>query len=151
MSNRSHLVHQTRKRLALARYERRLAEDKKNSPRKRAKNPVEASLLRKIAHLENRIQSLLASREKLDFYDSAPWQQLRYEVLKRSNGCCELCGASKHTGAIIQVDHIKPRSKFPQLELDPGNLQVLCRPCNMGKSNTDQIDWRTPALRVVQR
>ena len=42
----------------------------------------------------------------------------------------------------IVVDHIKPRSRFPGLELDPDNLQILCSDCNMGKSNDDCTDFR---------
>ena len=42
----------------------------------------------------------------------------------------------------LHVDHIKPRSKHPELELDINNLQILCKDCNLGKSNTDSIDYR---------
>lgn len=86
---------------------------------------------------------------KHDFYDSPAWQRLRYDALRRANGCCELCGMSKADGVIIQVDHIKPRSLFPHLELEPSNLQVLCKPCNLGKSNRDATDWRKPVLKVI--
>jgi hypothetical protein len=81
-----------------------------------------------------------ANKPKVNFYESREWQNLRYEVLRKSKGCCELCG-DKNT---LQVDHIKPRSKYPELELDISNLQVLCRPCNMGKGARDETDWRAP-------
>jgi 5-methylcytosine-specific restriction endonuclease McrA len=42
----------------------------------------------------------------------------------------------------MHVDHIKPRSKYPALELAEDNLQVLCELCNIGKSNTNETDWR---------
>ena len=76
-----------------------------------------------------------------DFYSSQAWRSVRYEALKRSNGCCSLCGAppGRHQ---LHVDHIAPRSKYPHLALDILNLQVLCRDCNLGKSNKDSIDWR---------
>lgn len=51
------------------------------------------------------------------------------------------CGDVNKT---IHVDHIKPRSKFPELSLVQSNLQILCADCNLGKSNKDQTDWRTP-------
>jgi 5-methylcytosine-specific restriction endonuclease McrA len=44
----------------------------------------------------------------------------------------------------MHVDHIKPRSRFPHLELSLDNLQVLCAACNVGKGNRDEIDWRKP-------
>ena len=42
----------------------------------------------------------------------------------------------------IHVDHIRPRSKFPKLELDFDNLQVLCKSCNKEKSNLHSTDYR---------
>lgn len=107
-----------------------------------------ADAKREISRLET-IIAKIQSWSKHDFYDSPEWYKVRYEALSRTNGECECCGASKASGAIIQVDHIKPRSKFPHLELDPTNLQVLCKPCNLGKSNRDNIDWRKPVLKVV--
>jgi len=73
-----------------------------------------------------------------DFYESQEWKRVRYLALKKNNGRCECCGS---TGP-LQVDHIKPRSLHPALELDLNNLQVLCADCNQGKSNIDDTDWR---------
>lgn len=77
-----------------------------------------------------------------DFYMSPAWRSMRYEALRLNDGRCELCGASKHDGVSLHVDHIMPRSKWPRLELELSNLQVLCVDCNMGKSNRDNTDWR---------
>ena len=74
------------------------------------------------------------------FYDTQEWQALRYKAYKRYGKTCHCCGA---TNTELHVDHIKPRSKYPHLELDIDNLQILCRACNLGKGNTDAIDWRT--------
>lgn len=76
------------------------------------------------------------------FYDSDEWRRVRYEALRLHGGKCCLCGVTAHQGAELHVDHIKPRSLFPELELDVNNLQVLCRDCNLGKSNLDDTDWR---------
>ena len=64
---------------------------------------------------------------------------LRYEVLKRSGGRCELCGVS-HEEVRLDVDHIVPRSKGGSN--DESNLQVLCRTCNSQKNNKDDTDFR---------
>jgi hypothetical protein len=81
-----------------------------------------------------------------DFFDSNAWQRLRFEVLAESEGCCVLCGRSyREHGVAIEVDHIKPRSRFPALALVKDNLQVMCFDCNRGKSNRDTTDWRTGA------
>lgn len=87
--------------------------------------------------------------QRYDFYTSRPWLELRYRVLAVNDGCCELCGRSKHEGVILHVDHIKPRSKHPELALSFNNMQVLCAACNYGKSNKDDTDWRSPRLAVL--
>ena len=66
----------------------------------------------------------------------------RFEALKKSNGRCVLCGSPPGEYS-LHVDHIRPRSLYPEGELDPKNLQVLCRDCNLGKMNRDQTDWRS--------
>jgi 5-methylcytosine-specific restriction endonuclease McrA len=83
------------------------------------------------------------SRISKDFYASEEWRRLRYRALRESKGCCALCGRTQREhGVVLHVDHIKPRSRFPSLELDLSNLQILCEDCNLGKSNFDSIDWR---------
>lgn len=72
-----------------------------------------------------------------NFYRSRPWQDLRYRVLAVYRKCL-LCGTRNE----LQVDHIKPRSKYPELALTFENMQVLCRDCNMGKSNRAEHDFR---------
>lgn len=84
----------------------------------------------------------VAAPRAADFYASREWRVLRYRVLRRSNGRCACCGRSSADGIQIHVDHIQPRSKAPELALVEGNLQILCADCNMGKGNTDSIDWR---------
>lgn len=71
------------------------------------------------------------------FYKSSAWRKLRYSVLLDSNGLCVKCGRGAVDGVKIHVDHIKPRSKYPELALDPSNLRVLCEDCNLGKSDSD--------------
>lgn len=60
---------------------------------------------------------------------------LRYEVLKRDNFRCVLCGASPaiSLGCILHVDHIIPYSKGGKTVAE--NLRTLCEQCNLGKSN----------------
>lgn len=76
------------------------------------------------------------------FYESREWLDLRYRVLQKAGGSCKLCGCRATPENPIQVDHIKPRSLHPELQLAESNMQVLCRNCNQGKSNKDDTDWR---------
>ena len=78
-----------------------------------------------------------------NFFNSRAWKELRYKVLAKYGSTCMSCGRNPKIHNIsIQVDHIKPRIKYPNLELDEDNLQVLCADCNQGKSYTDETDWR---------
>lgn len=83
------------------------------------------------------------------FYESREWLDLRYRVLQKAGGSCKLCGCRATPDNPIQVDHIKPRSLHPELELAESNMQVLCQSCNKGKSNTDDTDWRWKASREL--
>lgn len=78
---------------------------------------------------------------KRSFYQSWEWKRLRYKILQEYDSVCMCCGATALQERIV-VDHIKPRSKYPELALDEDNLQVLCNSCNMGKSNDDETDHR---------
>lgn len=76
------------------------------------------------------------------FFASREWQELRYKALKLHGARCQCCGACRVDGKRMHVDHIKPRSRFPELELEISNLQILCEDCNLGKGAWDQTDWR---------
>lgn len=70
---------------------------------------------------------------KSDFYATREWREVRWKVLQKSDGRCTMCGMGRKDGAVLHVDHIKPRSKYKYLELEISNLQVLCADCNIGK------------------
>ncbi len=78
-----------------------------------------------------------------EFLMTYEWRKLRMEVIKDRGARCECCGATPRDGITINVDHIKPRRKYPELALEKSNLQVLCNPCNHGKGNWDETDWRS--------
>lgn len=80
--------------------------------------------------------------QKEDFYMTRTWLELRYKALKLNDGKCCCCGRGRKQKVVLHVDHIKPRSLYPSLQLDINNLQVLCEECNIGKSNKDFTDWR---------
>ncbi len=78
------------------------------------------------------------------FLSTYEWRRVRMMALKKYGARCQCCGASPADGAVMNVDHIKPRRIFPALALDVDNLQILCAPCNHGKGNWDMTDWREP-------
>ena len=64
---------------------------------------------------------------------------VRYEVLKRAQFHCELCGISADEKA-LEVDHILPRNAGGTDELL--NYQALCYSCNAMKRDRDDTDFR---------
>jgi hypothetical protein len=96
---------------------------------------------------EKSVKTYIAKHSKIDpasdaFLSSFEWKATRMMALKKYGPVCQCCGASPATGAVMHVDHIKPRKIFPNLALDVDNLQVLCGDCNAGKGNWDMTDWR---------
>lgn len=85
---------------------------------------------------EQRIDSL--KRADSGFYQTKEWIQLREKVFDKLGCRCLKCGSED----FLHIDHIKPRSLYPELELEIDNMQVLCRVCNIGKSNRNEIDYR---------
>jgi 5-methylcytosine-specific restriction endonuclease McrA len=69
-----------------------------------------------------------------------------------TRGSCERCGEKKD----LVGHHIKGVAEFPQLRMDPNNIQILCNPCHRavhqyrGKTRTDEgpavIVFRSPDL-----
>lgn len=87
-------------------------------------------------------QVIKCKKKVKDFYSTREWRELRADAfIKYGRHCC-LCGRGVEHGIVLHVDHIKPRSKYPHLELDLDNLQILCEDCNLGKSNRYEDDWR---------
>lgn len=64
---------------------------------------------------------------------------IRYEVLSRAKGRCELCGITNEQ-KMLEVDHIFPKSLGGKDDLS--NFQALCYSCNAAKRNTDDTDFR---------
>ena len=64
---------------------------------------------------------------------------IRYEVLKRAEFRCELCGISAEEKS-LEVDHIHPKSLGGKDDLF--NYQALCYSCNASKGNRDSTDFR---------
>lgn len=73
--------------------------------------------------------------------DTAQWRRLRRFVIDRDGGCCTVCGLD---GA-LQVHHIIPRWKRPDLIYDPNNCITLCFGCHKNE-HRPQLGPRARAL-----
>jgi hypothetical protein len=69
-----------------------------------------------------------------EFLDSPEWKALRADFFATAEKVCRKCGSTDE----LQVDHIKPKSKYPELALDKSNLQILCWPCNRTKAAREE-------------
>lgn len=106
-------------------------------------------LIKKAVKKKSRPKSRPQKKRRDNFLQSQEWARIRYEALKRSRGKCECCGRSSQDGAVMNVDHIEPRHKRPDLALTLSNLQILCSWCNQGKGGWDDTDWREPRLATL--
>lgn len=75
------------------------------------------------------------------FYKSKAWLDVRTLVFSVFGNRCLCCGSKEE----IQVDHVKPRSRHPELALKIINLQPLCKECNLLKG-VNTIDYRDENL-----
>jgi 5-methylcytosine-specific restriction endonuclease McrA len=76
------------------------------------------------------------------FLASTEWKELRHRVLTAYGWTCMCCGAIPKQRRFVNVDHIKPRKRYPELALDFENCQVLCHTCNKRKGNGPSVDYR---------
>lgn len=60
---------------------------------------------------------------------------MRFRVMRRDKFRCQICGKSAADGMEMQIDHKVPVIKGGLTTYD--NLQLLCEPCNRGKSDHD--------------
>ena len=65
------------------------------------------------------------------FYNSTDWRKIRAQAIATLENVCVMCGNVEN----LCVDHIYPRSKFPEKALEISNTQILCLRCNCLKGN----------------
>lgn len=111
------------------------------APSVREEAPTKESVLREaheiIEHERETDPAWLREAKRKQKYDWK-WAELRYAAFKLYGKKCMCCGSIER----LEVDHIKPKSKYPELKYEFDNLQILCKICNIGKSNKDETDWR---------
>ena len=78
---------------------------------------------------DEEIETIIKAQKEKERKKMTP--SLRYNILKRDNFKCCLCGRSAKDGVQLEVDHIIPIAKGGKTE--PSNLRTLCFDCNRGK------------------
>ena len=74
--------------------------------------------------------------------------ELRFDVFRRDNYRCKICGSSSDQGVQLHVDHVVPISKGGKSDFD--NLQTLCERCNIGKSNKSFTNEKSRTCKKCQ-
>ncbi|WP_430534459.1 HNH endonuclease [Listeria rocourtiae] len=80
---------------------------------------------------------MLSKQERIAFYKSKEWRNVREQVLKRDNFECQEC---KRQGRVstdkrLDVDHILELEYYPELALVLDNLETLDFECHNKKHN----------------
>ena len=75
------------------------------------------------------------------FYKTHEWRKFRYMFISCFGAKCMACGATPKQGAVIEVDHIRPRHLYPEIAFRPDNLQILCEDCHAGKGQGYTDSW----------
>jgi len=93
------------------------------------------ALSSRVNQIENHLCSQIETSKKIPSIESQKERAkvtngLRYDIMRRDNFHCVLCGATGKDDQLV-IDHIIPIAKGGKTELD--NLRTLCFSCNSGK------------------
>ena len=73
---------------------------------------------------------------------------LKRQLMKRQNNTCVYCGY-RRIASSMEIDHMNPVVRGGSN--DTGNLQVICRPCNLRKGIQTDDEFRSRYARLVPR
>lgn len=91
---------------------------------------------------ESRARMSRGKGEKNHHWSGGNWRYWKKQALIRDDYICQVCGFREVE--IMEVDHIKPKSKFPELIFTLDNLVTLCPNCHRRKTIRElksQIPW----------
>lgn len=88
------------------------------------------------------------NRESERIISSRKWGKFRLQIIERDNYHCQRClhkyGRIETTR--LEVHHIRPRSKYPELIFERTNVITLCKTCNISLGTRETLDfkWECP-------
>jgi hypothetical protein len=112
-----------------------LIEEKLAGPKREWENLVKRLVQLRTLDLA-RVRAQRAQEREL-FYSTREWRVLRDTVIREEGRHCGACGRIINKDVDVTVDHILPRSRYPDLAFRRDNLRVLCRNCNSAKGDRD--------------
>lgn len=87
-----------------------------------------------------------SNREKPRRFTGGKDKYCRREAKLRDDHTCQICGHREPE--IMEVDHIKPKSEFPELRFVLENLVTLCPNCHRRKTireHKSRVPWNKKA------
>lgn len=97
---------------------------------------------------EQRQQFKENNTDMIKLIKSTRWQKFRLRIINRDGGHCQRC-LHKYkvvNSKSLEVHHIKPRTKYPELMFEETNVVTLCKLCNtqIGTKETLDFAWTKP-------
>ena len=77
-------------------------------------------------------------------YGTPAWKAVRLAAKRRDGWKCIKCGS--RVG--LEVDHVQPRERRPDLALVLDNVQTLCRDCHLPKTRGEKGVMQSPQKRA---
>lgn len=92
------------------------------------------------------------NKETIKLLNSKRWRSLRKVILDRDDYHCQRCLIKYKiiNGSQLQVHHIKPRVKYPELIFDENNLISLCKTCNLQLGIDEELDFEPRQVKNIQ-
>ena len=85
---------------------------------------------------ESRQKNPLLGNKNPNYKHGNDWKTLRNIILERDDYTCQECRWCEPD--IMQVDHIQPKSIYPELQYELNNLECLCPNCHARKTIKDK-------------
>ncbi|ELA9373249.1 hypothetical protein QUO16_004573 [Vibrio parahaemolyticus] len=68
------------------------------------------------------------------------FKKYKDELFQEFEGKCCYCGVKAFSPQMVDIEHFKPKSLYPELANDKANLLIACRECNMFKAAKFPLD-----------
>jgi len=84
----------------------------------------------------------------------AAWVKLRKRIMERDCGLCQVCRRAGRVTVANQVDHIVSKANAYRMKWTPAqidaetNLQAICNPCHLVKTEAEQGKVKHKAVRI---
>jgi 5-methylcytosine-specific restriction endonuclease McrA len=102
----------------------------------------------RLSPLRPKLASVAVDRQSFDrardqrpwrqWYKTARWQALRWQVLLRDLFTCQMCGRLEGDTSKLVADHRKPHRGIEALFWDIANLWTLCAPCHSSTKQREE-------------